>query len=90
MSKKIINKNGTVTIIDNFKTSVKIEQIGKKGDNGKSSYTTWLENGNSGTEQDFLNSLKGEPGEKGDNGKSSYTIWLENGNSGTEQDFLLQ
>lgn len=70
MSKKIINKNGTVTIVDNFKTSVKIEQIGKKGNDGKSSYDIWLENGNIGTEQDFLNSLKGQ---KGDNGEGVLT-----------------
>lgn len=35
---------------------------------GKSTYEIWLELGNSGTEQDFINSLKGEKGDKGDTG----------------------
>jgi hypothetical protein len=65
-----------------------------KGDDGKSAYQSWLDLGNTGTEEDFINSLKGEKGqvgekgEKGNNGKSSYEIWLDNGNVGTEQDFL--
>jgi len=32
---------------------------------GKSAYETWLDLGNTGTEQDFIDSLKGEPGEDG-------------------------
>lgn len=32
-----------------------------KGLDGKSAYEIWLEQGNTGTEQDFLDSLKGEP-----------------------------
>ena len=65
-----------------------------KGDDGKSAYQSWLDLGNTGTEEDFINSLKGEKGqvgekgETGNNGKSSYEIWLDNGNVGTEQDFL--
>lgn len=38
---------------------------GKDGENGKSSYQIWLEQGNTGSEQDYLNSLKGEDGEDG-------------------------
>ena len=65
-----------------------------KGDDGKSAYQSWLDLGNNGTEEDFINSLKGEKGqvgekgETGNDGKSSYEIWLDNGNVGTEQDFL--
>lgn len=33
---------------------------GKDGDNGKSAYEIWLEQGNEGTEEDFIESLKGE------------------------------
>ena len=33
---------------------------GEKGDDGKSAYEIWLEQGNTGTEQDFLDSLRGE------------------------------
>ena len=33
---------------------------------GKSAYQTWLDLGNTGTEQDFIKSLKGPKGDKGD------------------------
>ena len=35
-------------------------ETGEKGDDGKSAYEIWLEQGNTGTEQDFLDSLRGE------------------------------
>lgn len=35
---------------------------GLDGDDGKSAYQIWLDNGNIGTEQDYLDSLKGEDG----------------------------
>ena len=38
---------------------------GKDGENGKSSYQIWLDAGNTGTEQDYLDSLKGEDGQDG-------------------------
>ena len=38
------------------------------GADGKSAYDIWLDEGNSGSESDFLNSLKGEKGDKGDKG----------------------
>ena len=38
------------------------------GEDGKSAYQIWLDNGNSGTEQDFLNSLKGQDGANGEQG----------------------
>lgn len=44
---------------------------GKTGASGKSAYEVWLSVGNSGTETDFLNSLKGE---KGDTGSASVEI----------------
>ena len=45
---------------------------GQDGENGKSAYDIWLELGNTGTEEDFLNSLQGEPGEKGADGTMSF------------------
>lgn len=45
--------------------SVVIEQVplnGEKGSDGQSSYDTWLSLGNTGTQQDYLDSLKGEEG----------------------------
>ena len=58
---------------------------GGKGEDGKSAYQEWLDAGNTGTEEDFLNSLKGEDG---DAGKSAYQLWLDAGNTGTEEDYL--
>lgn len=65
-----------------------------EGTPGKSAYDIWIEQGNTGTEQDFLNSLKGSKGDPGDDGapgaagKSAYQAWLDAGNTGDEQDFL--
>ena len=39
---------------------------GTGGEDGKSAYEIWLEQGNTGTEQDFLDSLKGKDGKDGD------------------------
>jgi hypothetical protein len=67
---------------------------GATGANGLSAYGVWLIS-NSGTEQDFLNSLKGAPGTAGTvgatgaTGDSAYQVWLQNGHYGaTEADFL--
>ncbi len=38
------------------------------GDPGKSAYEIWLDNGYTGTEEDFLNWQKGEKGDKGEHG----------------------
>jgi hypothetical protein len=61
---------------------------------GKSAYQIWLDQGNLGNEQYFLNSLKGETGVdgndgvNGNDGLSSYQIWRNEGNVGDEQEFL--
>lgn len=61
-------------------------QQGPKGDPGESAYQIWLDDGNTGTEADFLASLKGEkgdqglPGEKGDPGDAGPQG--EKGNTG--------
>lgn len=41
---------------------------GKDGANGKSAYQIWLENGNVGTEEEYLASLKGDKGDTGEQG----------------------
>ena len=76
---------------------------GSDGADGASAYEVWLNQGNTGTEQDFLNSLQGPsgndgadgvdgvdglPGLDGADGASAYEVWLNQGNTGTEQDFL--
>jgi hypothetical protein len=49
--------------------STVIKQVpvnGEDGADGQSSYSLWLSLGNTGTEQDYLDSLKGEPGQTSD------------------------
>ena len=67
---------------------------GSTGANGLSAYEVWIANGNTGTQQDFLDSLQGATGLQGNtgstgaNGLSAYEVWIANGNTGTQQDFL--
>ena len=58
---------------------------GQEGLDGETAYEIWLSEGNIGSVQDYLDSLKGE---KGDDGKSAYQIWIDAGNTGTEAEFL--
>ena len=64
---------------------------GVQGIDGKSAYEIWLDLGNTGTEQEFIDSLigdDGDAGDAGDVGDSAYEVWLALGNTGTEQDFI--
>lgn len=66
---------------------------GAKWDPGKSAYQVWLDNWNSGTVDQYLNSLVGAKGDPGvatnwTNWKSAYQLWLQAWNTGTLQDFL--
>lgn len=63
---------------------VKLPYIGDhcKPKDGKSAYQIWVEAGNKGTIDDFLESLIGPPG------KSIYEIWLSLGHEGTLVDFI--
>ena len=64
---------------------------GPPGEAGDSAYQLWIDEGNTGTEQEFLDSLKGtdgEPGDPGADGDSAYQLWIDEGNTGTEQEFL--
>ena len=47
---------------------------GVDGEDGKSAYEIWLEQGNSGTEQDFLDWLKGDAGQQGAAGADGVGI----------------
>lgn len=102
-----IGENYNVTITEDEESKTRKLNItfppagkGDPGDDGKSAYDIWLENGNIGTEQEFLDYLKGidgkdgkdgingadgAPGPKGD---SAYQTWLNAGNTGTEEDFI--
>lgn len=46
---------------------------GKDGTDGKSAYQIWLDAGNTGTEEDYLASLKGPQGAKGEKGDTGAT-----------------
>ncbi len=66
-------------------------QTGPAGDEGLSAYQLWLDNGHTGTEQDFLDSLLGEAGADGvmgPEGPSAYDVWVATGGDGDETDFL--
>lgn len=58
---------------------------GKNGQDGKSAYQIWLDLGNSGSEQDFINSLKVQSerhaptGYSLDTSTKPWTIWFDNG-----------
>lgn len=58
---------------------------GQNGQDGKSAYEIWLEEGNTGTEAEYLASLKGEQGIQGATGKDGtsyyfYVRYSENSN----------
>ena len=46
-------------------TGLNLPPLKLEGQNGKSAYEIWLEEGNTGTKDDFLNSLKGTNGSPG-------------------------
>ena len=70
-----------------FKVCARIDSK-VEGAKGKSLYQSWLDSGQTGSEADFVEDMKGEPGKKGDTGKSAYDLWKEQGNEGTVTDFL--
>lgn len=60
------------------------------GIEGKSAYEVAVANGFEGTEEEWLESLKGPQGEQGDtgaDGKSAYDYAVEAGYEGTEEEF---
>ena len=68
----LVNKS-VKDYVDTHKSEFKGEQ-GVAGVNGKSAYELWKEKGNIGTEQDFLNSLKGAKGDIGQKGNDGIGI----------------
>ena len=66
---------------------------GTNGKDGESAYEVWkaIEGNEDKTEEDFINSLKGDNGKDGTNGKdgeSAYEAWKREGNEGTEEEFI--
>lgn len=98
MMEEVIDKNGNVianeitSIAETIKALALLSPIaGADGEDGDSAYEVWINAGNTGTVNDYLNSLigeKGDDGADGADGKSAYEVWLDEGNTGSEQDFL--
>ena len=75
---------------------------GADGQDGLTAYQIWISLGNTGTEQEFIESLvgpqgiPGTPGTPGTpgvgvdglDGLSAYQVWISLGNNGTEQEFM--
>ena len=59
------------------------------GMNGKSSYEIAVENGFTGSRQEWIAALQGKDGANGTNGKSAYELAVENGFEGTLEEWLL-
>ena len=64
-----------------------VSYSGNEGADGLSAYEIWLEKGNTGSEEDFLEWLKGDNGEKG---LSAYEIYLKYNPdyTGTEEEWI--
>lgn len=94
-------EGGAITTItlDTFKDQLSkaIEEAKKQATPGKSAYQLWLDEGNKGSEQDFLASLKGEKGDAGATGEtgktgqpglSAYQLAVNAGFKGSEAEWL--
>ena len=70
---------------------IDIETDASEAKEGLSAYEVYLKNGGTLSEEEWLESLKGDTGPTGANGidgKSAYESWLDAGNTGTEEDFI--
>ena len=94
-------EGGSITTItlDTFKDQLNqaIKEAKAQATPGKSAYQLWLDEGNKGTEQDFLTSLKGAKGDQGATGAtgqagqpglSAYQLAVNAGFKGTEAEWL--
>ncbi|MDF7810764.1 GDSL-type esterase/lipase family protein [Hymenobacter sp. YC55] len=73
------------------KAGVYVFIMATKGADGKSAYQSWLDAGNVGSVQTFLNSLAGEDGEDGSRGTQWYRVFSKPANTfGQEGDFAFE
>ena len=75
----------------NIENVIDIEADASEAKEGLSAYEVYLKNGGTLSEEEWLESLKGDTGPTGANGidgKSAYESWLDAGNTGTEEDFI--
>lgn len=76
-----IEQNGT----DDSNITTEVVELASDFDAGivgRSAYEIAVKNGYTGTEEEWLASLKGEAG------ASAYQTWINHGNKGTEEDFI--
>lgn len=73
-------------IVEESPIVIELKETGAKGDDGDdgdagedgiSAYQVWLNLGNTGTEQDFIDSLQGAKGDDGDDGTVPDVAWTE-------------
>ncbi len=83
----IDNGDGTITYIDENEIQTTINLA--VGTAGLSAYEIAVNNGFTGTEEDWLDSLQGATGIDGQDGLSAYEIAVNNGFTGTEEDWLI-
>ncbi len=101
VDKLVIDGDGS-KYLANDGTYKSIEIVsGSQGADGKSAYQVAQDNGFTGSEAEWFESLKGQDGTDGQDGtngingtngtdgKSAYQLWLDSGNNGTLQDFLV-
>ncbi|URC22127.1 collagen-like protein [Serratia phage vB_SmaM-ChuuTotoro] len=80
------NQSGDAYIVDEQMwvwDTQKWSPVGQVGPEGKSAYQVWIAAGNTGTVQDYLNSIKGEKGDTGPVGPKGET-----GSAGTNANVL--
>ena len=91
--RKILD-NEIVVSMSNATYKGEVGPQGPQGEPGLSAYLVAVDNGFIGSQQDWLNSLKGadgaqgEKGPKGDPGDSAYEVAVANGFEGTEAEWL--
>lgn len=86
--------NGSRQRTFNINFGIPAGKDGNDGTNGKSAYEMAVERGFEGSEDDWLDSLKGEKGDsikgpQGDTGKSAYQSAVDQGFEGTETEWVL-
>ena len=85
-----VTKSGAQSTLVCGESSIVIND-GTDGLDGKSAYEVWLSLGNTGSEVEFISTLRGPKGDAGLNGAaglSAYQIWISLGNTGTESQFI--
>lgn len=71
-----LSSYATIVYVDEMIDQIELTP-GKDGEDGASAYEVWLSAGNTGTETDFLSSLKGEDGQDGEDGEDGISPHID-------------